>query len=283
MTHKIAFSRIPLEQKIPPGSSVWPKFNASFENLELDAMEITNRIYCGYPFTTWHSNHWRNAENYLLGQHIGIDFDTEDEQSSLAHLAKDKFVQKYAHIIYTTPSHTPDKPRARVLFLLDTPIQQSKNYGLAATALLWLFGTGDRQCKDSCRFFYGSIDCAVEYLGNELPLARVIDLIAQYRKTGEQQRRKATKNNYNPNANETEIASALKRIQPWSIDYDHWLKVLIAIYNELGDSGIALAESWAEGIDGEVQRKFSSFRSSAKTDKITVGTLFAIAGGERFP
>ena len=42
--------------------------------------------------------------------------------------------------------HLPqeEKPRARVVFLLDQPIMQAKNYTLAASALLWVFGTADR-------------------------------------------------------------------------------------------------------------------------------------------
>jgi hypothetical protein len=110
MKFKMAFSRMALEGKIPPGDPMWGKFNASFQNTEMDITEIANEIYTAHPFTTWHSNNWRNSANYQLGQHIGIDFDTEDERSSLPYLAKDKFIQKYAAFIYTTPSHTPSIP-----------------------------------------------------------------------------------------------------------------------------------------------------------------------------
>lgn len=159
MTYKIAFStwtpegKIPSQAQLPADDTTWKRFNASFENLELDQVAIMDKIYTGHPFTTWHKNHWRNAANYIAGQHLAIDFDTEDERSTIPHLLKDTFVKKYGFLVYTTPSHKPEAPRARVVFLLNTPIQQAKNYAAAAAALLWLFGTADRQCKDAARFF----------------------------------------------------------------------------------------------------------------------------------
>lgn len=186
---KMAFSRLAFDAKIPPGDPIWSQFNGSFECVDLPTIEIANNIYMGYPFTTWHTNHWRVTDNYQLGQHVGLDFDTEDERSTLAYLAKDKFIAKYASLIYTTPSHTPDKPRARVLFLLDIPIYQAINYTQAASALLWLFSAADPKAKDAVRFFYGSLRCEVEYIDNVLPLDVVKNLILRYKETAEHTRR----------------------------------------------------------------------------------------------
>lgn len=182
---KISFSTLRLEDKIPADDPLWPRFNASFVNRELPLIEIANEIYSGHAFTAWHKNHWRHTENYQLGQHIGLDFDTKDKYSTLHHLKQDKFIACRAALIYTTPSHTPDSPRARVVFTLDTPIYQPQNYVLAATALVWMFGKADAKCKDAARFFYGSVGCDVEYLDNVLPIEIVKNLIRSYRETGE--------------------------------------------------------------------------------------------------
>lgn len=268
-----------LDRKIPPGDDIWPKFNASFINDEMETLDIANKIYMGYPLTTWHKNNWRSNTNYQLGQHIGIDFDTEDARSTLPVLAKDKFIQKYAALIYTTPSHTPDAPRARVLFLLDTPIHQSKNYTAAASALLWLFGSADRQCKDACRFFYGSKDCEIEWLDNVLPLEKIRQIIGQYQAAGAAAKKTHTNHRtYTPTTDQADVANALKSIKPWSIDYDEWLKVLMAIHHAYGDGGLQLAEQWAEGTPGEVQRKWRSFKNSGnETGQVTLNTVFRLA------
>lgn len=276
--YKLAFSKMVLRSKIPAGDALWPEFNGSFENMELEPQEIANMIYTGHPFTTWHRNHWRHTNNYELGQHIGIDFDTEDERSTLPYLAKDKFISRYANLLYTTPSHRPEAPRARVLFLLDTPIHQAKNYGAAASALLWLFGTADRQCKDAARFFYGSIDCDVEWMpDNVLPLETLKQIIAQYNATGATAKRHQERK-YTASADQQEVADALRRIPPWGIEYDEWVRVLMGLHAEFGDSALGLAESWADGDDGEVQRKWRGFRVDGNAaGHVGVGTVYAIA------
>lgn len=277
-TYKIAFSSMAFDGKIPHGDPLWQEFNGSFENFDIDSLEIANFIYMGHPFTTWHKNKWRHSKNYELGQHLAIDFDTEDERSTLAHLAKDKFVQKYAHLIYTTPSHTPATPRARVLFTLDTPIYQAKNYALAASALLWLFGAADRQCKDACRFFYGSKNAEIEYLANELPLDVIKTLIKQYQVSGQVAKNTHERKNYTAPTDQKDVAEALRKIPPWGIEYDQWVSILMAIHHEFGDNGLGLAESWADGKPEEVRRKWRSFNENGNTSgKVTLGTLFAIA------
>ena len=157
--YKIAISNYALSAKIPPGSDLWRPFNASFQNNEVGTDLLMQAVYDGRLITTWHRNNWRHSDNYVCGQHIGLDFDNCDETSSLATLVKDKFILRYGAFVYTTMSHTDEAPRARAIFVLDQPIMQAKNYALAASALLWLFGTADKQCKDPARFFYGSKNC----------------------------------------------------------------------------------------------------------------------------
>lgn len=278
MAYKMAFSSMAFDYKIPQGDPVWNQFNASFVNRELELHDIANEIYMAHPFTTWHKKEWRSAANYELGQHIAIDFDTEDERSTLTYLAKDKFIKKYAAFIYTTPSHTPASPRARVLFVLDQPIYQAQNYTTAVSALLWIFGTADRQCKDCCRFFYGSRNCDFEWIDNVLPLEKVKEIIAQYKATGDVIKKTHECKNYKPTADQQEVADALKKIPAWGIDYDEWLRVLMAIHHTFGDSGLQLAESWGEGVDGEIKRKWRSFKSAGNdSGTVTANTLFKMA------
>lgn len=160
------------------------RFNASFENEQLIQPDIAWKIKQGYAFTTWHRNQWRESANYEVGQHLALDFDAGDVTSSLPHLLKDKFVQQYAALAYSTPSSQPEAPKSRVVFVLDTPIMQAKNYVLASKAMLWLFGTADPKCKDPCRFFYGSLNCELSFLNHVLPLDKVKEIINQYIQTG---------------------------------------------------------------------------------------------------
>ena len=273
--YKVSVSRYALNAKIPYGAPFWKRFNGSFDNRMITVTALLEAIYRGQAITTWHGNNWRTSDNFICGQHIGLDFDTCDERSTLRYLINDKFIGRYAALAYTTISHTDAEPRARVIFLLDTPIQQAKNYTLAAAALLWVFGSADRQCKDAVRFFYGSPGCQFEYLNSTLPLDTVKQLIRQYQETGMTEKRQALKSGYSAPASQQEVADALKYINPWAIDYDEWLAVLMGIHAQFGDGGYSLAESWAAGKQGEVAQKWRSFHG--QEDGVTIASVFAIA------
>mgnify|MGYP000865222202 CR=1 FL=1 len=191
-TYKIAVSSMQLAGKLPPGDERWRDFNASFRNMEVLKSDAAAMIADGHAFTVWHRNQWRNAANYELGQHLALDFDAGNDGSSIPALMRDKFVQHYATYVYSTPSHTAEAPKSRVLFCLDTPIMQAKNYVLASRALLWLFGTADAKCKDAARFFYGSVNCEAVFVNRVLPLAKVREIIGQYIATGQEERRRHT-------------------------------------------------------------------------------------------
>lgn len=189
-TYRVAVSTWALDHKLAPGAPEWAAFNASFVCQDLTPFDFAHAIYDGHPFTTWHANNWRTSANYVCGQHMGLDFDAGDQTSTIPALLDNPFIHRHANILYTTPSHTPEAPRARVVFLLDTPIMQATNYALAAAALLWLFGTADRQCKDPARFFYGSLRCEIEMFDNVLSLATVKHIIAQYQASGKREMRR---------------------------------------------------------------------------------------------
>jgi len=272
-TFKVAVSKYSLSGKIPPCDPVWPRFNASFSNLDISEGQLIDKIYMGQPITTWHKDQWRSSENYLCGQYIGLDFDSGDACSSLAALAKDKFISRYASFLYTTMSHSPEAPRSRAIFLLDKPIMQAKNYTTAVTALLWIFGTADRQCKDAVRFFYGSKSCDVEYIGNVLPLTTVQEVIKKYQESGQAEKKRQAKTFTDTPPCQQEVADALAVIPAWGINYDEWLQVLMGIHSAFGEDGLELAERWADGAPNEVEQKWKSFRHSG----VTVASIFGIA------
>ena len=276
-TYRIAVSSMALDRKLAPGDPIWHDFDGSFVNRELTPFDFAHAIYDGHPFTTWHANGWRTSANYVCGQHLGLDFDAGDQTSTLPALLDNPFIHRHANILYTTPSHTPEAPRARVVFLLDTPIMQATNYALAAASLLWLFGTADRQCKDPVRFFYGSLRCDMEMFDNVLSLATVKHIIAQYQASGKRELRRQVRT-YTATTAQTEVADALKKIPAWGIDYDEWVSVLMALHREYGDAGLSLAEQWAEGGPNEVARKWRSFRATGNTTgAVGLGSVFLLA------
>jgi hypothetical protein len=274
-SYRVAVSRMLLDHKIPAGDVLWPKFNASFDNVELETADIMQAVYDGFPLTTWHKNQWRHSNNFICGQHLGLDFDHGGQ--SLMSLAGDKFISKYGAFVYTTMSHTEEAPRLRAMFVLDAPIQQAANYSMAASALLWMFGTADRACRDAVRFWYGSPGCQFEYINEVLPLDVVKRLIANYQETGLTERKKHNPDYHAPTSQQ-EVSDALRFIPALQIDYDEWVSVLMALHSQFGDGGLGLADSWGMGKGDEIERKFKSFHDGGNgSGAVTIATLFGIA------
>lgn len=152
-TFKVAVSRLRFTEK--PEELNWEALNTSFVNMELDIVRFCNAIYRGHPFCPW-VNGRRSAENFIAGQVIGVDMDTNDERSTIASLRRHPLVQAYGAIIYETPSHTHQFPRARVLFILDQPIETAAGYKAAIKVVTERFDDPDPSCVDAVRFFFGN-------------------------------------------------------------------------------------------------------------------------------
>lgn len=171
----IAISNIALQHKLEPGNSRWTEFNDSFHNLTVPSIEIISAIYMGHSFAAWHNGR-RKADNFLQAQHIAVDL---DNGQSIQTLMQNEFVQVYANLLYSTPSHTQEQPRTRVLFLLDEPITVAAKYKTAIGFLYSLFPDSDPSCVDCSRFFYGSYHCETEWPDNILPLNHLRSLWKQ--------------------------------------------------------------------------------------------------------
>lgn len=176
--------------KIAYGDPAWNNFNGGFRNQEVSPEELMKLVANGYAFTTQHSNSWRHSRNFIQGQVLVLDMD--DAKLSLSQVAELPFFKRYASFTYTTPSHTEENPRLRVVFILDRPIRTASKYRELAESLLARFGITDQKVKDVARFFYGSVGCLTHWWGNILTLEEAAtELVLPERKLKEQARKAA--------------------------------------------------------------------------------------------
>lgn len=300
--YRIAFNRMALTGKLPQGDRRWAEFNDSFDNLTLTPTEIADHIYRGYAFTTWHDGR-RSLANFICGQHVAIDMDTGDSRSALDTLAAHPWVRMYASMAYTTPSHTPDAPRARVVFLLDQFVESADAYTQIALFLMAQFDNPDQACKDASRFFYGSRGCDLIMPDNVLPLAHLRRLYAvDARRNGrrrngravqpsdqggaavislqaERQKRAAALVENTPDELSRAVA-ALGKIGPYDVDYNTWIGIIHAMRDTFGAAALPAVEAWAQGKPGEVRREWER-RKRGGGKQMQVGTIHYIANGGR--
>lgn len=268
---RMAFSTMELDGKLAHGDPRWKTFNASFHNEEVTAVGAAWMIADGRAFTTWHDHGWRESGNFQCGQHLGMDFDAWSVERALA----DPFVEQYAAIVYPTPSSTPEAPRCRAVFLLDTPIMQAANYVRAATALIWAFGgQADRKCKDACRFFYGSLGSMPVRRDVVLPLDKVKALILQAEAVRPPKRERPP--DYTPRTTDAQDAKRLlERLNlARADDYGDWIAVGMALHT-VGSEGLDLWDSWSakssKHVPGECARKWQTFSDAG--DGVTMATV----------
>ena len=203
--------------KIPPGDPLWHTFNGSFRNVELDTYRIGESVYEGRPLTTWHATAGAPPQT-TLGQHLGLDMDTEDERSTLPVLLANKFISRHAAIVHTTTSHTPEAPAP-------APCSCSTPRSCKPRITHWQ----RRRCcgcldpltaPAKARFVFGMglLAAILSSWTKELPLATMKQIIRQYQATGlrERQRHEAITHT----TDQQEVAGALRKIPAWGIDYD---------------------------------------------------------------
>lgn len=276
-TFKIAVNDYGLDAKIPQGDPLWADFNDSFVNHERDVMSFCNDIYGGHAYTSWHNGR-RKADNFLLGQVIPLDFDTQDQRSTISTLSKHRLVDDFACIIHTTPSHEVARPKARMIFPLAEPIQTAKGFQVAIRALHTQFPHADKAPTNPASFFYGSKGADIWFNDFNAVPAIPLDALRYLAKKMQQTKPKQTVVSGDYKAPEMqELANALRYIDPYSIDYNRWIGFIATIKRTFGDGGLGLATAWAQGARGEVEREWQRLKTETSSQPMTVKTIFQIA------
>lgn len=143
-----------------PARFDWSRYYSTFRRQTLTPRELAVSVWRGYGFTpVWATA--RREENFVAAWHMGFDFDAGDESSSLDYIMRDgTFAWMFASFGYTTVSHTEEAPRARVVFVLEYPIESPAEYRRVYQAVAWYIASDGSQtdpaCKDPLRLYYGS-------------------------------------------------------------------------------------------------------------------------------
>jgi len=157
-------------EKLSMGDSRWTKHTASFYTEQHDLDSFVKRVTAdGYAFSGVMKDSYRRKSKFISAQHLALDDDRGTYEASIDALSQDPFIAGYAAFIYETPSSTPENPKSRVVFVLNAPITDGKEYELAQAALLFKFGETDESVKEASRFFYGRPLASRRNLGNVLP------------------------------------------------------------------------------------------------------------------
>ena len=117
----------------------------------------------------------RDDDNFVSRQLIMVDIDSG---MTIEELFEDNFYNNYGAGFYTTPSHTDNAHRFRIMFRTETAILDREVMKRLNRSLLRIYSAADIACKDSTRIFFGTIQAPLrEYRENVLPDTVVAELL----------------------------------------------------------------------------------------------------------
>ena len=199
-------------------------------------------------------------------------------------------------LVYTSPSHTPNHHKFRIICFL--PSAQGVS-GEVYEKLLQIVdhlvgGYLDPAAMESGRMFYGN-ERAIVYNDNpfELPNRLIIEaekLLAQEKEEREKVRqhsetkKEARQSDPDFDIDSSEIEKALAHINP-DCDYTTWLNIGFALFNQFdgSDDGFGLYDRWSSvgtkyaGTEN-LKFKWQSFGKDKPLDnQVTIASLFKIA------
>jgi len=161
--------------KLPPGHPFWnSELTAGFNNVSLSLDELASHIKDGHPFTTQHKDR-RTTANFLQSNLLTIDI---DRNMRWEEALTSPYIQRNAALLYTTPSHSEELHKFRVVFITEDLICDSNQMRHAYLGLIDRFNSDD-SCQDACRLFFGSKDCDLVQLDNVMSSEELKRLIAR--------------------------------------------------------------------------------------------------------
>lgn len=120
--------------------------------VDFDNEEELIEIVCNNAWSAFVFEKYRREDNFISTDLIAFDIDEgqtiEEAESVVEELG-------LAALCLPSPSHTPEDHRFRLIFPLSRTIKDIDQFKATYAKLAEFFAV-DPQCKDACRFYYGS-------------------------------------------------------------------------------------------------------------------------------
>lgn len=145
-----------------------------WENAALTPRELAEAIDAGTAYSCELKGR-RRAENFKASDVLSVDIDGGRRIDAIL---KDPLVQAHSTILYTTPSHTEEQHRFRLIFATPRSIEDPAEMRAAARSLA-LRLNGDLVATDPARLFFGSRGSQPRVWDRGLSEAMLDELIRQ--------------------------------------------------------------------------------------------------------
>jgi hypothetical protein len=253
----------------------------NWEAVEGNHQVLAEHILSGFALcnSQLKSTH-KNIDNFLIANTIWLDFDNCTKNSKGQIIKSEPYVDLYkvvanqqikdnAYLIYTTPSHTPEWHKFRIIFKLPEEISDANEYKNLITKFINYFHS-DPAPSSICNAFYGNTNAEIFTFGATIRqdfLQKVLNYTDKVKAEKQQFNGKA----YIPS---DEIAKMLAVIP--RLDYLEWSKICHGVHHATGfntDEAVKLLENW---LPCERRNELPAKLKNPMRD-ITTGTLLYYA------
>lgn len=128
------------------------KSGRGWQNVELTVNQLIDHIQRGHPITHQFVDGHRVKEKFLRTDILIADI---DKGIRIDEALENDFVKNFAAFIHTTPSHTDDAHRFRIVFVLERAVFDPNVYEAMYRSMLGYIPT-DPNAKSSTQFFFGA-------------------------------------------------------------------------------------------------------------------------------
>lgn len=145
--------------------------------------QLATAVSEGRTFVPGFINGNREAANWVSQSVFALDI---DNKSDGPHLSPVDFLERLTDhglscaFIYTTFSHTEERPKYRPVFQLSSPVTTAKEFEQILSALIALFPEADRAPSSRANLFYGGRSLVHEDYGAVLDIERLRSLQAKH-------------------------------------------------------------------------------------------------------
>jgi len=273
--------------KVPAGEMV--KLQRGFSSQTLCCDDIASHVLEGHAFVPAWLDHDAEGKSirkntaFQKAQLIFLDIDNsitengikrrqtdEEGYTPLEKVVGNAAYQDNAFLIYTSPSHTPEWHRYRIVFCLPEPVRDVERYKQIVAAFISRIGA-DPACKSPVHIFYGNTKAEVFPFGNVLS-QNFVDGVVLWASNIEEEERVASEH-INGALTADHVREMLKFLPP-KVDYKDWIRIISGLRTKFDEeTTVSLVEEWSPGKPGEVRAKL---RSGLGSGRVGIGTVIYI-------
>ncbi len=267
-----------------PRSPGWVK-------VKLDAQSILNHVSQGIAFTGGVLKPKASVKKPSTSDIVGADLIAIDIDNTVSHYNKDtkkydkskktesngylswencindSWLRKNALFIYTTPSHTEDHHRLRIVFAFTNRVTDANEYFNIAAGLIDKYGA-DPSCKNIERISYGNKDCKYHIYGDNTLSQAMVDAIKIEKDKRETEQKEYKQRGLNGNLTKEQVAEMLSHI-PAQMEYIEWFGIVSAVGNYFDEAtAISLIDEWSPDTE-----RGTKYRIQNRGEKFGIGTV----------